>query len=355
MDFRSSFPQGKAYTSKNIMRKEEERLRLRKEKKLEEKKRANQRIKKANKKTEEEKKAKKAADFEKLKQDILAQSRREPIKNCPAFNFVEPSPGCHYDIGNSLGYVLIPIPSGKRKPLYTAEEFAYLMEKGILNPDADPMGSKVELSQNQLLEFIHENTYNITEQIFDNFGGRVDVQIITVTQWGRINEEDEKHMTEEAKKQSIDIRIHNTKFFQTHSRNNIFNTCDAIVESLDRQYIMHVEHSGLHFSNGIVMKLQYRINRSHEKKERTRKYKGGSYIDHFDIPCFTKKLRITCVTRMNNYNTKKEATYIYNIVNPNDNLCFLRYIILIKFLSVAEQRTYLNNFNIPQILPPGQP
>ena len=100
---------------------------------------------------------------------------------------------------------------------YTAEEFAYLVETGILNPDVRHE-SKVELSQKQLLEFIHENTYNITEQIFDNFEGIVDVQIITVTQWGRINEEDEKHMTEEAKKQSIDIRIHNTKFFQTHSR-----------------------------------------------------------------------------------------------------------------------------------------
>ena len=119
----------------------------------------------------------------------------------------------------------------------------------------------------------------------------------------------------------------------------------------DRQYNIHVEHSDVHFAKGLVMKLQYRINRSHEKKERTRKYKGGSYIDHFDVPCFTKNVRTTCVTRMNNYNVKKEATYIYNIVNPNDNLCFLRYIILIKFLSVAEQRAYLNNFNIPQILP----
>ena len=54
MDFRSSFPQGKTYRSKNIVRKEEERLRLRKEKKLEEKKRANQRIKEAKKKSKQE-------------------------------------------------------------------------------------------------------------------------------------------------------------------------------------------------------------------------------------------------------------------------------------------------------------
>jgi len=110
MNFRSSFPQGKVSSSKKVLRDEEQRLRLRKEKKLEQEKQVKLRIKEAKKKTEEEKKAKKAVDFEKLKQDLLAQSHREPIRNCPSFNFVEPAPGSHYDIGNSHGYVLIPIP-----------------------------------------------------------------------------------------------------------------------------------------------------------------------------------------------------------------------------------------------------
>ena len=79
-------------------------------------------------------------------------------------------------------------------------------------------------------------------------------------------------------------RIHNTKFFETSARNNIFSTCDSIVSSLRKQYHIHSDGSGLAFIKGYVMKLQYRINGSHEKKERTRKYKGGSYIDHFDIP-----------------------------------------------------------------------
>ena len=135
----------------------------------------------------------------------------------------------------------------------------------------------------------------------------------------------------------------------------IFQICDNICAVLLKQYAMHTEVSNLPFDEGLVMKLQYRINRSTQKTERSRKNKGGSHIDH-DMPCFTNKVRTNCLTRMNNYNTNKELTYIYNIVNPNDNLCFLRYIILIKFLSIAGQRkyldsSYLNNFNIPQITP----
>ena len=149
MNFRGTFPQGKVYSSKKVIREEEERLRLRKEKKLEQEKRVKLRIKESKKKTEEEKKATKIEDFEKLKKDILAQSRREPIRNCTAFNFVEPAPGCHYDIGNSFGYVLIPIPKSREG---------------------------YELDQEEMLEFVHECTFYITEQVFDNFGGRVDVQ-----------------------------------------------------------------------------------------------------------------------------------------------------------------------------------
>jgi len=207
------------------------------------------------------------------------------------------------------------------------------------------------LSQDELLEFIHETTYNITEQLFDSLGGKIDVQVITVTQWMTV-----ERYYDEVKDRIIEKpvpvdRIHNTKFFETSARNNIFPACDSIVESLKKQYLMHSEGSCLSFMKGYVMKLRYRINRSFQKTERSKKYKGGSYINHFDVPYFTNKVRTNCLTRMNNYNTNKEPTYIYNIVNPNDNLCFLRYIILIKFLSVVRQREYLNNFHIPQILP----
>ena len=100
---------------------------------------------------------------------------------------------------------------------------------------------------------------------------------------------------------------------------------------------------------------QYRINRSTQKTERSKKYKGGAYINHLDVPCFTNKLRANCITRMNNYNIHKEDTYIYNIVNPNDNLCFLRYVILIKFLSDVKQREYLKDFHLSKLFPTVNP
>ena len=64
---------------------------------------------------------------------------------------------------------------------------------------------------------------------------------------------------------------------------------------------------------------------------------------------------------MNNYNINKELTYISNIVNPNDNLCFLRYVILIKFLSIVKQREYLkdenpmNTFHLSKLFPSVNP
>ena len=149
--------------------------------------------------------------------------------------------------------------------------------------------------------------------------------------------------------------IHNTKFFTMATCNNIFSTFDQIRDSLKKQWNTHKQHSNWPFERVLVMKLQYRTNKSTQKTERSRKHKGGLYINHFDVPCFTNTIRTNCITRMNNYNTNKELTYIYNIVNPNDNLCFLRYIILIKFLSVVRQREYLNDFHIPQILPTVNP
>ena len=68
------------------------------------------RSEKQKKRTEEENKKAKATSFEKLKSDVFKQIEREPYRNSPVLNFVEPTPGCHYDIGNSHGYVAIPLP-----------------------------------------------------------------------------------------------------------------------------------------------------------------------------------------------------------------------------------------------------
>ena len=67
-------------------------------------------IKQKKVETAERIKKEKQESFEKLKGDLLAQVAREPYKISPVFNFVEPIPNCHYDIGPSFGHVVIPIP-----------------------------------------------------------------------------------------------------------------------------------------------------------------------------------------------------------------------------------------------------
>ena len=89
--------------------------------------------------------------------------------------------------------------------------------------------------------------------------------------------------------------IHNTPFYSIQARNEIFPTCDTITGVLKVKYEQHTNHSFFNFARGLVMKLQYRINKSSQKTSR-KKYKGGAYIDHLQIPCFTKKLRTTCIT-----------------------------------------------------------
>ena len=50
----------------------------------------------------------KIISFNKLKKDLLTQVGNTPYRNSPSFEFKEPLPGCHYDIGPSFGYVVIP-------------------------------------------------------------------------------------------------------------------------------------------------------------------------------------------------------------------------------------------------------
>ena len=272
-------------------------------------------------------KQEKQESFNKLKNDLLSQIERTPYRKSP-FNFVEPMSGCHYDIGSSLGHVVIPIP-----------------QIHINDPAYDATAST-----GKFLDDIHEYTYHITEQLFDNLGGKIDIQIITVEKWENSHYDT---ITGESYEEE-QIRIHNTKFYSILARSEIMNACDNITKKLGDEYAHHNKDSNLTFISGLVMKLQYRVNRSTQKTSR-KKYKGGAYIDHLEVPCFTNKLRTTCITRMNNYNIHKEDTYIYNIVNPNDNLCFLRYVILIKFLSVVKQREYLKTFHLSKLFPTVNP
>ena len=130
---------------------------------------------------------------------------------------------------------------------------------------------------------MHEYTYLITEQIYDNLGGKIDIQIITVENWHNVFEDP---VTGESHVEEL-IRIHNTKFYSLHARSEILNACDNIKEKLELDYSQHNGQSNVMFAGGLVMKLQYRINRSSQKTSR-KKYKGGAYIDHLEVPMLYK-------------------------------------------------------------------
>ncbi len=89
------------------------------------------------------------------------------------------------------------------------------------------------------------------------------------------------------------------------------------------------------------MQIDYRIDHTKIKKKR-----GGSYIDHESIQCFTRNVRKDDIKRMYNY-TKGSESYIFNIMNQNDNLCFIYYIILIKYL--CEYNTLKHKVNPNEI------
>ena len=201
-------------------------------------------------------KKEKQESFNKLKNDLIAQIDRTPYRNSP-FNFVEPVPGCHYDIGPSIGHVVVPIPQLR-----------------IDNPDYVN-----SINPATFLDNVHEYTYLITEQIYDNLGGKIDIQIITVEKWHNVFADP---VTGETQVEEL-IRIHNTKFYSILARSEIMNACDKIKEKLENDYSQHNGQSNIMFAGGLVMKLQYRINRSSQKTSR-KKYKGGAYIDHLQIP-----------------------------------------------------------------------
>ena len=198
--------------------------------------------KKPAKRSEEERKKVKATDFEKLKGDLLRQTREEPIRNSHVFNFVEPIPGCRYDIGESHGYVLIPYPEQDD----TRSNSEMFRDSTIPDPSQEGI-----LPEEIFLDDVHEYTYKISEQLFDNLKGKIDIQITTIEKWIKLLPGSEV--------EKVDY-IHNTNFFGINARNNIFPICDSIVETLQKQFNMHKQGSHNQFLKGLVIKLQYRGN-----------------------------------------------------------------------------------------------
>ena len=79
--------------------------------------------------------------------------------------------------------------------------------------------------------------------------------------------------------------------------------------------------SGLSFKEAFLVRVEYYANMSNEKKNRGKKYRGGQWVDHLIIPCFTTKVRTDDLKAMDNYSTKKPS-YIYNTKN-NDELMII--------------------------------
>src|SRR5690606_29372359 len=98
--------------------------------------------------------------------------------------------------------------------------------------------------------------------------------------------------------------------------------------------------SGCSSYEGILIRIEYVINKSDEKNKLRKKYKGGRWIDHKIYPCFTNEVRTDDIKAMENYTVKKPS-YIYNIINKDDDLCFMRYIIVLSFLIKVEKILYL--------------
>ena len=266
--------------------------------------------------TEEEEQAEKKKDENRIKLNDLKQSGKdiknylnhgENVRKCDLFTFKEPVAGCKYDIGGAFGHVVIPM-------------------------DQTDLGA--------FLSKIHEYVYLIVNQLFDNLNKTIDFNIITVSEW--------VYPDEGIMGRGITYdRTEDTKWSHVTARNQIMSICDKIVEQLTVKFEIPQKRSNQSFRKGVLIRVEYRTNLTKRKKEKKTKNKGGSFIDHQTINCFTSEIRKDDIKKMYNYvvnnkasitkgkckgNGKSDTSYIYNIVNPYDDLCFLRYIILIKYL-----------------------
>ncbi len=187
------------------------------------------------------------------------------------FEFREPVPGCKYNIGKARGEIIIPMKQTDLSMFYSE---------------------------------IHRCLYKTPTQLVDNIRGSLDFSIISVTDWHQNNDD------------TIFPRTERTAYKLISSRNQIILLCDETVNELTAKLLIPMQRSGLSFNRGVLMKIDYRIDRTKIKKKR-----GGSYIDHQSIQCFTKNVRKDDIKRMYNY-TKGSDSYIFNIMNQNDDLCF---------------------------------
>ena len=271
--------------------KEEARIRKEEEKKRKEARKA---------RSDTEKRTEKYASLQRKGiefKDFLDEGEDVRVSDIP---FTEPAPGCKYNIGESTGYVIIPLTEQLMKD-FLIKSYEYLM--------------------------------NVAEQLYDGIGKRISLNLMSVSLWSRIMEGEEGS-------ELLETHTHNTKFRSFISRNQIKEKCDEVIKMLMDKMMMPQGKSGLSFKVGDLIRIEYYANLSNELKTRSRKNRGGQWVDHKSIPCFTAKVRTEDIKAMDNYTVNK-PTYIYNIKNTNDDLCFIRYMIVVKFLSKLKKFPYL--------------
>jgi hypothetical protein len=205
------------------------------------------------------------------------------------FSFQAPE-GTSYNVGNALGEVIIPLPF---------DDLAEFENK------------------------LGEHAYETCIQLFDNGVHPLDYNILIETDFIDL-------VTEQ-----IQPRTFNSRYYKASSRSQISETVQSIQSDLKAQMLVPKDKSSLTFHQGILMKLTYRGDESKKKtpkKPKKNKKFAGSYINHLTLPCFTGTIRRA---DMESYKKNKQYQHIFNIMNE-DNLCFVYYLILVKYLCEEE-------------------
>ena len=248
----------------------------------------------------------KRENHDKANRRLFDEEEKEQIVS---FKFIEPVPGCIYNMGRANGYIIIPMD---------------------------------QTSINDYLTYIYRYSFHVITQLHNEIGRPLDIQVMSSCNFENIPEE------------GIDSEIYERAFrlkpVKIVSTNQIQSSVESIRNELDAQLLIPKNVSGLTFQRAVYMRIDYWQNESKSHKSNKRKYIGGKGINFElrNIPVFTKPLR---KYEKINYRNNNETQLVFNIKN-NDNLCFLYYIVLIKYLTdVMKHEKYERYLIKPRVLP----
>ena len=187
------------------------------------------------------------------------------------FEFIELVPGCKYDIGEAFGTIVVP------------------------------------MNQTDMRKYLNDMdriTNDILHQIKEKIGSSIDVHILSQCIFFDHRNDEEQDRTDRSKNKKL------------MSKNNIAEISHELCDDVEQKIQVHQKKSGVTFEHGVFFELTYRVDKSKDKRE---KKKAGSYVNHLNIPCFTKPVRDT---DMKNFQGDKQQQRVFNIID-NDDLCFL--------------------------------